>query len=74
LEEREVAPPVDRVSFLQPSPLGRGKASHAPQFGQQLVRMRAKATWHRWIDHHVDHARQPSEADPLLAWFARHEP
>lgn len=34
----------------------------------------AKATWHRWIDHHVDHALQLSEADPLLDWFARHEP
>jgi 6-pyruvoyltetrahydropterin/6-carboxytetrahydropterin synthase len=35
---------------------------------------RAKATWHRWIDGHIDHAFQVSEADPLLDWFVRHEP
>ena len=35
---------------------------------------RAKATWHRWIDDHVDHALQLSAADPLLGWFTRQEP
>ena len=35
---------------------------------------RAKATWHRWIDNHVDHALQLSASDPLLGWFARQEP
>lgn len=35
---------------------------------------RAKATWHRWIDNHVDHALQLSETDPLLVWFTQHEP
>jgi 6-pyruvoyltetrahydropterin/6-carboxytetrahydropterin synthase len=35
---------------------------------------RAKATWHSWIDNHVDHALQLSESDPLLEWFIRHEP
>ena len=35
---------------------------------------RAKATWHRWIDGHIDHALQLSASDPLLAWFAAHEP
>ena len=35
---------------------------------------RAKASWHRWIDEHVDHALQLSAADPLLGWFLREEP
>lgn len=35
---------------------------------------RAKAQWHRWIDNHVDHAFQLSDADPLLDWFRQHEP
>ncbi len=35
---------------------------------------RAKATWHRWIDERLDHALQLGEDDPLLDWFARHEP
>jgi 6-pyruvoyltetrahydropterin/6-carboxytetrahydropterin synthase len=35
---------------------------------------RAKATWHRWIDDHLDHALQLSDSDPLLAWFASQEP
>ncbi len=35
---------------------------------------RAKATWHRWIDNHVDHALQLSDKDPLLDWFSTHEP
>ncbi len=35
---------------------------------------RAKATWHRWIDDHIDHALQLSESDPLLDWFASREP
>lgn len=35
---------------------------------------RAKANWHRWIDDHVDHAFQLSDRDPLLDWFAAHEP
>jgi 6-pyruvoyltetrahydropterin/6-carboxytetrahydropterin synthase len=35
---------------------------------------RAKGTWHRWIDEHVDHALQLSEDDPLLDYFECHEP
>jgi 6-pyruvoyltetrahydropterin/6-carboxytetrahydropterin synthase len=35
---------------------------------------RAKATWHRWIDDHVDHALQLSATDPLLDWFVKQEP
>ncbi|RFD20999.1 6-carboxytetrahydropterin synthase [Komagataeibacter melaceti] len=35
---------------------------------------RAKETWHRFIDGHVDHALQLGERDPLLEWFAKHEP
>jgi 6-pyruvoyltetrahydropterin/6-carboxytetrahydropterin synthase len=35
---------------------------------------RAKTIWHRWIDNNVDHALQLSENDPLLDWFAAHEP
>ncbi len=35
---------------------------------------RAKSTWHRWIDNHVDHCLQLSDADPLLDWFRAHEP
>jgi len=35
---------------------------------------RAKATWHRWVDDHVDHALQLSDSDPLLSWFANAEP
>lgn len=33
-----------------------------------------KATWHGWIDGAVDHALQLNAADPLIAWFAAHEP
>jgi hypothetical protein len=33
-----------------------------------------KTIWHRWIDNNVDHALQLSENDPLLDWFAAHEP
>jgi 6-pyruvoyltetrahydropterin/6-carboxytetrahydropterin synthase len=35
---------------------------------------RAKSTWHRWIDTHVDHALQLSDTDPLIHWFRDHEP
>ena len=35
---------------------------------------RAKQTWHRWIDDHVDHALQLSADDPLLDWFLEREP
>lgn len=35
---------------------------------------RAKSAWHRWVDNHVDHAFQLSDADPLLDWFRQHEP
>lgn len=35
---------------------------------------RAKGTWHRWIDDHVDHSLHLSADDPLLGWFAAHEP
>jgi 6-pyruvoyltetrahydropterin/6-carboxytetrahydropterin synthase len=35
---------------------------------------RAKSTWHRWIDDHVDHSLHLSGDDPLLDWFAEREP
>jgi 6-pyruvoyltetrahydropterin/6-carboxytetrahydropterin synthase len=35
---------------------------------------RAKQRWHGWIDEAVDHAFQLGEEDPLIAWFAQHEP
>ncbi len=35
---------------------------------------RAKTTWHRWIDNHVDHALQLSNRDPILDWFRTAEP
>ncbi len=35
---------------------------------------RAKATWHSWIDNHVDHALQLSDRDALIGFFAQHEP
>ncbi|MCQ4158791.1 6-carboxytetrahydropterin synthase [Roseomonas sp. GC11] len=35
---------------------------------------RAKSTWHRWIDGHVDHSLHLSADDPLLDWFAAREP
>jgi 6-pyruvoyltetrahydropterin/6-carboxytetrahydropterin synthase len=35
---------------------------------------RAKGTWHRWIDEHVDHSLHLSADDPLLDWFAEREP
>lgn len=35
---------------------------------------RAKSTWHRWIDGHVDHSLHLSADDPLLDWFVSHEP
>ncbi|MFZ4121867.1 MAG: 6-pyruvoyl trahydropterin synthase family protein [Caulobacterales bacterium] len=34
----------------------------------------AKHRWHAWIDDHVDHALQLNAADPLIDWFAAHEP
>lgn len=33
-----------------------------------------KRRWHYFLDHHLDHALQLGEGDPLLDWFARHEP
>lgn len=35
---------------------------------------RAKASWHGWIDGHVDHALQLSHRDPLIGYFRGHEP
>lgn len=35
---------------------------------------RAKATWHRWIDEHVDHSLHLRADDPLIDWFAEREP
>ncbi|GBQ09778.1 6-pyruvoyl tetrahydropterin synthase [Komagataeibacter rhaeticus] len=35
---------------------------------------RAKGIWHQFIDNHVDHALQLAQDDPLLGWFAQHEP
>ena len=34
----------------------------------------AKGRWHRFIDERMDHSFQLSESDPLLHWFAEHEP
>lgn len=34
----------------------------------------AKGRWHRFIDERVDHCLQLSDQDPLLQWFATHEP
>ena len=34
----------------------------------------AKGMWHRWIDDAVDHALQLSDRDPLIDYFAEHEP
>lgn len=33
-----------------------------------------KSRWHRFIDKAVDHAFQLNRHDPLVDWFARHEP
>ena len=35
---------------------------------------RAKRIWHRWIDECVDHSLHLAADDPLLDWFAEHEP
>lgn len=35
---------------------------------------RAKSTWHRWIDAHVDHTFQLADHDPLIGWFREFEP
>ncbi|HUZ66207.1 MAG TPA: 6-carboxytetrahydropterin synthase [Beijerinckiaceae bacterium] len=56
-----------RLQPVRPVPLD-GQANMTEPFE------RAKAIWHRWIDDHVDHAMQLSEADPLLTWFMRQEP
>jgi 6-pyruvoyltetrahydropterin/6-carboxytetrahydropterin synthase len=56
-----------RLRAVRPAPLD-GEANMAEPFE------RAKATWHRWIDDHVDHAFQLSQADPLLDWFIQREP
>lgn len=34
----------------------------------------AKGRWHRFIDERVDHCLQLSDTDPLISWFAEHEP
>lgn len=34
----------------------------------------AKGRWHRFIDERVDHCFQLSDKDPLVRWFAQHEP
>lgn len=56
-----------RLRAAQPAPLD-GVANMVVPFE------RAKATWHRWIDEHIDHALQLSESDPLLQWFLGCEP
>lgn len=35
---------------------------------------RLKSRWHAWIDQSVDHAFQMNLSDPLIGWFAQHEP
>lgn len=56
-----------RLQSVQPTPLD-GHINMVEAFE------RAKAEWHRWIDDHVDHCLQLSDADPLLDWFKSHEP
>ena len=56
-----------RLAATHPAPLD-GAANMVLPFA------RAKATWHRWIDDHLDHALQLGEGDPLLGWFAANEP
>ncbi len=56
-----------RLEASRPAPLD-GAANMVLPFA------RAKATWHRWIDRHLDHALQLGEDDPLFGWFAAHEP
>ena len=52
---------------VSPSPLD-GAANMVVPFE------RAKGTWHRWIDSHVDHSLHLSADDPMLDWFAEREP
>ncbi|MGE0741589.1 MAG: 6-pyruvoyl tetrahydropterin synthase family protein [Hyphomonadaceae bacterium] len=33
-----------------------------------------KRRWHQWIDDHVDHCLHLGEDDPLIGFFAAHEP
>lgn len=56
-----------RLRAVSPAPLD-GAANVVEPFE------RAKSTWHRWIDDHLDHALQLSDDDPLLGWFRQHEP
>jgi 6-pyruvoyltetrahydropterin/6-carboxytetrahydropterin synthase len=56
-----------RLQAVQPVPLC-GHVNMVESFE------RAKTTWHRWIDNHVDHAMQLSSRDPLLDWFREMEP
>lgn len=51
----------------EPAPLD-GRANMIESFE------RAKAGWHRFIDEHVDHAFQLSQADPLIEFFRATEP
>lgn len=56
-----------RLAPIAPQPLDRN-ANMVEEFA------RAKATWHHWIDHHVDHAFQLSDRDPLIGFFQNSEP
>jgi 6-pyruvoyltetrahydropterin/6-carboxytetrahydropterin synthase len=56
-----------RIQAVDPQPLD-GRINMVETFE------RAKSTWHRWIDEHVDHSFQLSDSDPLLDWFRAHEP
>ena len=55
------------LQALEPAPLD-GAANMIVPFE------RAKGTWHRWIDEHVDHSLHLSSDDPLIDWFATREP
>ncbi|MBS5904533.1 MAG: 6-carboxytetrahydropterin synthase [Acetobacteraceae bacterium] len=55
------------LKAVAPAPLD-GSANMVESFE------RAKSTWHRWIDDHVDHSLHLSADDPLLDWFASREP
>ena len=56
--------------WLRPTQPGRldGTANMVEPFA------RAKARWHRFVDTRLDHGLQLAANDPLLGWFATHEP
>jgi 6-pyruvoyltetrahydropterin/6-carboxytetrahydropterin synthase len=59
---------IVRVRLAPLAPFRFGGANAAAPFE------RIKGAWHGFIDGAVDHAFQLNAADPLLAYFQRHEP